>query len=87
MFSAFRDTMQAISDETKCISVEELSVKTGKLSTREKEFIFNYVREGDLPDHLRINGGSQKNTGFRINEPIEHYKRNVFLLIEVILNY
>ena len=76
-----------MASEAKAITIEDLSSKQGRLTEREKEFIFNYFKEGDLQDHLRINGSVNSNSNIRIYEPIEEYKKNVVLLVELLFNY
>ena len=38
------------------------------------------MREGDIPEHLRIQGNANNN--LKIYEPIEEFQKNVIMLIE-----
>ena len=80
-------TLQALTDESKAITVHDITENCVELTDRQKEFIFNYMKEGDIPDHLRLDGSSKKNSSLRIYEPIEDYKMNVIVLLELIFNY
>lgn len=46
-------TYQKLQDETKLLIVEQIATKASNLSDRERAFVFNYIREGDLPENLR----------------------------------
>lgn len=78
-------TLQAIQDETRALRVGTLCNKQAGLTEREKSFIYNYIREGNLPEHLRIQSSKQQN--LKIYEPIEDYQKNVIMLIESIFLY
>ena len=48
-------------------------------------FIYNYIREGDIPEHLRVRSSNQQN--LKIYEPVEEYQKNVIMLIESFFLY
>ena len=47
-------TLQAIENENKRLIVDDVLKKTRGITEREKKFLFNYLREGDIPENLRI---------------------------------
>ena len=67
-------------------TIENLSSKLKDLSETEKNFIFNYIKEGDIPENSRqvANG---KDSELRIVEPLSSYKQNVYLILESFLTY
>ena len=78
-------TFQAIQDETRALRVSDLTNKSSGLTERDKAFIFNYMREGDIPEHLRIK--ANQNSNLKIYEPIEEFTKNVIMLIESFFLY
>ena len=67
-------------------TIENLSSKLKDLTETDKNFIFNYIKEGDIPENSRqvANG---RDSELRIAEPISSYKQNVYLIIESFLTY
>ena len=78
-------TLQAIQDETRALRVGDLCNKYTGLTERDKMFIYNYIREGDIPEHLRVRSSNQQN--LKIYEPVEEYQKNVIMLIESFFLY
>jgi len=81
----FAGTFKAIQDEARALRVGDLVNKSSGLTAREKSFVFNYMREGDIPEHLRIHGN--QDTNLRIYEPIPEFQRNVIMLVESFFLY
>ena len=46
--------MSAVGDETRALTVENILHKPLGITDREKNFLFNYIKEGDLPDKQRV---------------------------------
>ena len=44
---------KALGDEMRALNVIEIVQKTRGVSDREKNFLFNYLKEGDLPVEKR----------------------------------
>ena len=36
------------------LTVEAVTKKTRGVTAREKKFLYNYLREGDLPENMRV---------------------------------
>ena len=51
------DTINAMTEESRVVNVKSITDKVQSMTDRERAFVFNYIREGDLPDHLKVNGG------------------------------
>ena len=77
--------MQAIQDETKILTVEKVTKSTRGVTAREKKFLFNYLREGDVPENMRT-VSNDKNENVKITEGPEDYISNVMLIVEFFLN-
>ena len=74
-------------DKTRPIqTIENLCNKLKDLTEMEKNFIFNYIKEGDIPENTR-NVATGKDSELRIVEPLSSYKQNVYLIIESFLTY
>ena len=87
MVNFVTNALQAIGDETRALTVEYVTKKNrGLLSAREKNFLFNYLREGDIDENLRI-VANNPNQNLRINEPIDSYKTNVYVIVESFFTY
>ena len=79
--------MRALNDETRALTVDSVTKKQHGISEREKNFLFNYIREGDIPENMRI---VAKNPQFnlRINEPADSvYQTNIYVIVESFLTY
>ena len=53
---------------------------------REKKFVFNYLKEGDLSEYMR-QVSKDPNENIKIIESVEVYIPNVMLIVESFLNY
>ena len=80
------DTFRALGDETRALTVDGVTKKQRGVSDREKNFIFNYLREGDIPPAMRIVANDPaQNLHFK--EPESTYKTNVFVIVESFFTY
>ena len=74
-------------DKTRPIqTIENLSNKLKDLTETEKDFIFNYIKEGNIPENSR-EVATGRDAELRIVEPLSSYKQNVYLIIECFLTY
>lgn len=48
MLSYVGNTVRALGDETRSLTVDAVTNKSHNLTDREKNFLFNYLREGDI---------------------------------------
>jgi len=79
-------TIRSIQDETCALYVKSIIDKKHDISEREKLFLFNYLREGNIPDSMRI-VANNKDMNLRILEKVEDYKTNVFVIVESFFTY
>ena len=80
------NTLRALGDETRFLTVEGITEKTRNISDREKKYLFNYLREGDIPENFR-QVSNDPAANLRINEPIESYQTCVFIIVESFFTY
>ena len=78
--------MAALGNETRALIVEDVCKKLHSLSDREKHFLFNYLKEGDMNERDRVMANNPT-LNLKINESIESYKTNVYLIVESFFNY
>ena len=86
MVQFMTDTLRALGDETRALIVENIVDKRQKISDREKRYIFNYLREGNIPENIR-RVANDPAANLRINEPIESYAPNVAMIVESFFTY
>ena len=80
------DTFNLVVSETRALTVEEVAKKSHKVSRRERNFLFNYIKEGDIPEHMR-SVANDPEQNLKIHDPIEEYKTNVFVIIEAFFKH
>ena len=78
--------MAALGNETRALIVEDVCKKLHSLSDREKNFLFNYLKEGDMNERDRVMANNTA-LNLKINENIASYKTNVYLIVESFFNY
>ena len=78
--------MAALGNETRALIVEDVCKKLHSLSDREKNFLFNYLKEGDMNERDRVTANNTA-LNLKINENIASYKTNVYLIVESFFNY
>ena len=78
--------MAALGNETRALIVEDVCKKLHSLSDREKNFLFNYLKEGDMNEKDRVMANNTA-LNLKINENIASYKTNVYLIVESFFNY
>ena len=86
MLSYVGNTVRALGDETRSLTVDAVTNKSHNLTDREKNFLFNYLREGDIEQHLRV-VANDPSRNLRINEPVDAYKMNVCVIVESFFTY
>lgn len=67
------------------LTVEAVTKKTRGVTAREKKFLFNYLREGDMPENMRV-VSNDKNENVKITEGTDNYISNVMLIVEFFIN-
>ena len=80
------ETLRALGNETRALTVDEVISKRRNVSIREKNFLLNYLREGNIPENIR-RVSNDPDANLRINEPLESYQTNVFIIVESFFNY
>ena len=86
MVQSFLDGVAALGNETRALIVEDVCKKLHSLSDREKHFLFNYLKEGDMNERDRVTANNTA-LNLKINENIASYKTNVYLIVESFFNY
>ena len=86
MVQSFLDGVAALGNETRALIVEDVCKKLHSLSDREKHFLFNYLKEGDMQERDRVTANNTA-LNLKINENIASYKTNVYLIVESFFNY
>ena len=86
MLANMVNTVRALGNETKALTVESVTKQCRNLIAREKNFLFNYLKEGDIEEHLRIIANDPQHN-IKINEPIDSYKTNVYVIVESFFTY
>ena len=86
MVQFMTDTLRALGDETRFLTVEGITEKLYNISEREKKYLFNYLREGNIPENIR-QVSNDPAANLRINEPIESYQTSVFIIVESFFTY
>lgn len=86
MVEFMAETLRALGDETRALTVEGITEKSHKISVREKNYLFNFLREGNIPENIR-RVSNDPAANLRINEPLEAYPTSVFLIVESFFTY
>ena len=68
------------------MTVDTVTKKNRGLSAREKSFLFNYLREGNIDENLRV-VANNPNQNLKINEALDSYKTNVYVIVESFFTY
>jgi hypothetical protein len=82
MFQTFQGLGTAMFEEIKILRVLEVCKKMNGLTKREKDFLFNYVRQGDLPVEQR-----RQDQDLRSVERVEDYNNFVVAVLDSIFHY
>ena len=72
----------AIFEEIKILKVLDVCEKKNNLTRREKDFLFNYIRQGDLPIEMR-----KQDQDLRSVEKVEDYNNFVVVVLDSIFHY
>ena len=82
-----QNVISGLNDEICALSVENIVKKHRDVSDREKNFLFNYIREGNLPASERLVSNDATQNIKITMESLSDYKANVISIVDSLFAY